>query len=135
MMARKHKEGYATKYYCRAISNLTRSIVSVLQHERSALEMAHSYGLIEEDAYSMEDSAEQARELLRVTQSRIRIQSSIYHTFLKFLRSIKSSKHLADMVEKEVSDLKARNPIGSQRKKMSKKRVKMSGKEFKINQA
>lgn len=109
------------EYYCRAITNLTGRIVPLLQYDNEVVTEAFGKGLIGNDTYRMQDSALQAKELLRVlTEVKIRVKSAHYYTFLGILRSTKFSEDVADLIEKEVARL--------QRQKRKKTKIKSSQK-------
>ena len=62
-------------FYCKAITNLTGTIVPVLQHDKKVITEAFAQGLIGDDTYSMKDSAQQAKEFLRVlTEVKIKVK-------------------------------------------------------------
>lgn len=112
--------GDTAELYCEAIKKLTPDIVPVLRNEiKSILDNAYSKGIVGEDVYTsgitLKENSHQASQLLVIVAAQIKVKHRFCHTFLKILRSMKATEHLADRIEEEVNHLQVKLKRGKKK--------------------
>lgn len=99
------------KFYCKALTNLTSDILPVLQTEiETILTNCYSKGLVGKDMYSsgitlQENPHKKASQLLNMVGAQIKLKPSFCRTFLRILRSMRATEHIAERIEEEAARL------------------------------
>ena len=115
------------KLFCEALTNLIPDIVPVLQTEiETILASCHSKGLVGMEMYTsgitlQESPHKKASLLLNLVRAQIKLKPSFCQTFLKILRNMKATEHIAERIKEEVARLQKQQVKRRQRLTSKKK--------------
>ena len=115
------------KLYCEALTKLIPDILPVLETEvQTILTSCHSRGLVGKDMYTsgitlQESPSKKASLLLNLVMAQIKLKPSFCRTFLKILRNMPATEHIAERIKEEVARLQKQQVKRRQRLACKKK--------------